>query len=86
MDVLPITATIAALLAIQMFILTILVSLRRVSLGKEHGDMAKFPYQDGGDPILQRRMRAFGNFAEYVPMCLLMLALLEFNGTSDGLL
>lgn len=35
---------------------------------------------DGGDQELLRRIRGHGNFAEYVPFILLMLAMLEFGG------
>lgn len=35
---------------------------------------------DGGDPELLRRIRGHGNFAEYVPLLLLLLAMLEFGG------
>ena len=34
---------------------------------------------DGGDQDLLRRIRGHGNFAEYVPLLLLMIAMLEFN-------
>lgn len=34
----------------------------------------------GGDAHLQRRIRAHGNFAEYVPLILLLIALLEAGG------
>lgn len=34
---------------------------------------------DGGDPELLRRIRGHGNFAEYVPLILLMLGLLELS-------
>ncbi|KFN43068.1 MAPEG family protein [Arenimonas oryziterrae] len=34
---------------------------------------------DGGDPVLLRRIRAHGNFAEYVPFLLLMIGLLELG-------
>lgn len=86
MNNLEITQTVAAVLALQMFVLTLMVSLRRISLGKEQGNIAKYPYQDGNDPKLQRRMRAFGNFAEYVPMCLILLGLLEYHNAGDALL
>lgn len=86
MEVLDITSKIAAVLAIQMFILTMMVSMRRVALGKSEGDIAKYPYQDGGDETLIRRIRAFGNFIEYTPMCVIMLALIEFNGANQNLL
>ena len=36
----------------------------------------------GGDEAMTRRVRVHGNFAEYVPLALLMLALLELAGTA----
>jgi len=86
MEIIQITSKIAAILAVLMFILTMMVSLRRVELGKEHGDIAKFPYQDGDDEKLKRRIRAFGNFIEYTPMCIIMLGLLEVSGGSSTLI
>lgn len=35
---------------------------------------------DGGDHALSRRIRVQGNFVEYVPLALLLLALLELSG------
>ena len=35
---------------------------------------------DGGIFVLQSAMRAHGNFAEYMPITIIMLFLLEFNG------
>lgn len=35
----------------------------------------------GGDPALERAVRAQGNFAEYVPFALVLLALAEAGGT-----
>jgi uncharacterized membrane protein YecN with MAPEG domain len=35
---------------------------------------------DGEDKHLLRRMRAHGNFVEYVPMALLLMGLLEISG------
>tara|TARA_R110002096_G_scaffold201212_13_gene385567 strand:- start:933 stop:1337 length:405 start_codon:yes stop_codon:yes gene_type:complete len=40
----------------------------------------------GDDPTLLHRVRAHGNFAEYVPFCLLLLAMAEINGLSATLL
>ncbi|HTQ76487.1 MAG TPA: MAPEG family protein [Burkholderiales bacterium] len=59
----------AGLLAVFFFILSarVVAVRRRVSLG------------DGGDPIVLRRMRGHANFAEYVPLILLMMAFLEYN-------
>ncbi|AXK71521.1 MAPEG family protein [Lysobacter sp. TY2-98] len=35
---------------------------------------------DGGDALLQRRIRVHSNFVEYVPFAMLVLALLEISG------
>lgn len=35
---------------------------------------------DGGDEVLRRRIRALGNFAEFVPLALLLLALSQHLG------
>ena len=35
---------------------------------------------DGGVPALQAAIRAHGNFAEYMPIVLILLFLLEYNG------
>lgn len=57
------------LLALFFFVLSMrVVQVRgRVSLG------------DGGDPVVLRRMRGQANFAEYVPLILLMMAFLELR-------
>ena len=59
----------AGLLALVFFVLSMrVVQVRgRVSLG------------DGGDPAVLRRMRGQANFAEYVPLILLMMAFLELR-------
>ncbi|MBL1321572.1 MAG: MAPEG family protein [Methylophaga sp.] len=85
MALLPITSTIAAPLAILMFVLTLLVSLRRIQLGKEDGDIAKFVFGHGDDEAFRCRIRAFGNFIEYVPMALLVLAFIELQGAPSVL-
>lgn len=38
---------------------------------------------DGGSPLVERRMRAHANFAEYVPFTLLLIAFFELRG--DGI-
>jgi uncharacterized protein len=70
---LPITSITAASLAIIMLPLTLQVSLRRLAIGS-------VVFGDGGDDVLRRRIRAFGNFIEYAPICLILLALLEAQG------
>lgn len=86
MSALPITSTVAALLAALMLPLTIMISMRRVHLGKAAGDVALYVFGDGDDETLRRRIRALGNFVEYVPMALLMLALIEAQGASTTML
>jgi uncharacterized membrane protein YecN with MAPEG domain len=66
-----ITAFYAGLLALWFLALSARVVQRRghgVSLG------------DGGDTELLRRIRGHGNFAEYVPYILLMMAFQELSG------
>jgi uncharacterized protein len=41
---------------------------------------------DGGDPVLMRAIRGHANFAEFVPLILLMMALLELSKFSLYLL
>lgn len=68
----------AALLAlIYLALAARVVRLRRaagVSLGS------------GGNSDLERRIRAHGNFAEYVPFALLLLAFVELQGHSPALI
>ncbi len=40
---------------------------------------------DGGDQLLQRRIRAHGNFAEYVPLVLLLIVFAEVGGAAKWL-
>lgn len=73
-----ITPVYAALLALLFLALSVrIVRLRRrlrVAVG------------DGGDPGLLRAIRAHGNFAEYVPLTVLLLALAESQGNPPLLL
>ncbi len=71
---LPITSLTAASLAILLLILTFLVSQQR--------GVAKVSLGDGGDKTLLKRIRAFGNFTEYAPIGIILLALVEYGGTS----
>ena len=65
----PITALYAGLLALLFFVLSIRVI--RVRRG------AKVSVGDGGNGDLLRRMRVHGNFAEYVPLALVLIGLAE---------
>lgn len=56
----------------------VMLSLRVV--GRRRG--ANISLGDGGDPQLQRRARGHGNFAEYAPFALLLIALLEIGGAT----
>jgi len=72
-----ITSIYAGLLAIWFVLLSYRVVQQRghgVSLG------------DGGDQVLLHRIRAHGNFAEYVPIILIMLGMLELGGAKPWLL
>ncbi len=81
---LPITATIASLLALLILPLTMLISFGRINLGKAQGDIAKFPFGDIDDEKFRRRRSALQNFCEYTPLAIIMLALLEItNGSSN---
>lgn len=66
-----VTPLYAALLALWFMVLSLrVINLRRsarVSLG------------DGGNPALGRAIRGHANFAEYVPLALLLLAILELS-------
>ena len=86
MTSLPVSTAVAACLAIIMFPLSISVSMRRIALGKAMGDPAGVAFGVGDDEMLRRRVRAFGNFIEYVPICLLLLVLVEYRGASADFL
>ncbi len=71
---LTITALYAGILAIMLMALSIWVITRR---GKH-----KVGIGDGGNPDMQRAMRVQGNFVEYVPICLILIAVLESTNAS----
>lgn len=75
---LPITSTVAALAALGLIALSIPVSLRRMKVKQAIGT--------GDDQVLLRRIRAQGNFIEYVPIGLILLALAEMRGAPQILL
>ncbi|MEM1366697.1 MAG: MAPEG family protein [Cyanobacteria bacterium P01_H01_bin.15] len=69
-----IVPTYAALLGIIFVTLSIRIILLRQSL--------KILLGDKGNPRLLRAMRVHSNFAEYVPLCLILLGFAELQGTS----
>lgn len=73
-----ITLLYAGLLSLWFFVLSVRVIRSRQGGGVSLGD--------GGNLSLQRRIRAHGNFAEYVPLALLLMALLETSGSPVWLL
>lgn len=72
MSALPTTTFTTALMALMLCALSGRVLLLRVRLGQ--------PLGDGGHALLTRAVRVQGNFAEHVPMALLLLLLLEWKG------
>ena len=69
----------AGLLAIWFLVLSVRVMQGRAGPGKPN-------LGDGGDPEMTRRIRGHGNFAEYVPLILVLLGILELNGTAAWVL
>ena len=74
MTTLPVTALYAGLLSLYfVWLATRVIKARRVhrvALGTSHR-------------LVERAARAHGNFAEYVPFALLLIALCEVNGLPD---
>ncbi|HEV2816828.1 MAG TPA: MAPEG family protein [Allosphingosinicella sp.] len=70
--ILPITLTLAGAAAILHIWLSVRVSRLRRPL--------KIGFGDGGNEILLRRMRAHSNYAENMPIFIILLGLLELAG------
>lgn len=66
---LPITLTIAGAAAL----INLWLSWRAGSVRIKH----KIMVGDGGDPLMQARMRAHANFVEYAPFVLILMGLIE---------
>lgn len=66
-----VTPLYAAILAIWFVVLSLRVIQRRRT--------AKVSLGDGGDVLLQRAIRGQANFAEYVPLALLLLVVIELS-------
>lgn len=65
------------LLFASLHVLLMLVLLARIS---RHRHGRKIGLGDGGDAILNRKIRVHGNFVEHAPIALLLLGLLELCG------
>ena len=74
----PITTIYAALAGLFLFYLSL-----RVSLGR---DKHKLSLGDGGEKDMIKRVRQQGNFTEYAPMTLILMALAEAQGAPAGVL
>jgi uncharacterized membrane protein YecN with MAPEG domain len=72
----PLTPIYAALLAA----LFVVLSLRTILLRQQLG----IPIGDGGNRKLRRAIRAHANFAEYVPLALLLMYFLETHTQARG--
>jgi len=73
-----IVPTYAAILVLHFVFLSIRVIQMRGS--------AKIGLGHGGNPAMERLIRVHGNFAEYVPMALLLLAFMEMQSHSRYLI
>jgi uncharacterized membrane protein YecN with MAPEG domain len=74
---LPYTSLLTGLFAVLMVVLALLVSFRR--------RVARVSLGDGNDEILRRRIRAHGNFAEFAPLGLILLGMIEYTGAPTAL-
>ncbi|HEX9447539.1 MAG TPA: MAPEG family protein [Dongiaceae bacterium] len=73
----PVTTT--SVYAILLAILFLVLSVRAM-LGRHR---ARVPFGEGASEELRRRLRAHANFAEYVPISLILMALLELQGAGS---
>ena len=76
------TPRITLLVASLHVLFYLFLSLRVILHRKAH----RIGVGTGGDEVMTRRVRVHANFAEYVPLALLMLALLELSGTAAAVL
>ena len=72
MTTLPVTSVFTGLAALALALLGLRVAYYRMR--------ARIAYGDQEDRELRRRVRAHGNFIEYVPVGLIALGLIELNG------
>ena len=76
---LPITSVLAGLFALLMVPLSLQVSIRRIELERSAPG-------SGRDETLHRRIRAHGNFIEYVPTAVIVVGLAEYGGADKRLI
>jgi len=69
-----IVPTYAAVLVLIFVLLSVRVIQMRAS--------AKIGLGHGNNPVMERRIRVHGNFAEYVPLALLLLLCMELQSQS----
>ncbi len=74
MTALSVTSVFVAIAAIALTCLGLLVASTRLRMRVRFGD--------NGERVLLTRMRTHGNFIEYVPLALIALALVEYNGAA----
>jgi uncharacterized membrane protein YecN with MAPEG domain len=74
----PITGLYAGLLGVLLIVLSLWVIYLRLTL--------KVGIGAGESRVLLRVIRVHGNFTEYIPHCLILLALNEAGGASPGFL
>ena len=75
MHITPLYASVLALLFFALSVRTVLLRRTlRIAVG------------DGGHPQMLRAMRVHSNFAEYVPLTLLLVLMLEWQGGHAGLI
>jgi uncharacterized membrane protein YecN with MAPEG domain len=70
-----------ALLFASLHALLLLALIAPIS---RHRHRHKIGLGSGGDPVLERKIRAHANFIEFVPIALVLLALLELAGLQPG--
>jgi uncharacterized membrane protein YecN with MAPEG domain len=76
----PLTSTLIT--AVALAVINLWLSIR---VGQAR-QSRKVSVGDGGDPLVTARMRAHANFVEYVPMALILMALIESSGGDSRIL
>jgi len=74
----PVTTIVAAIMGLLVVIVSYRVAMHRLRERIEIGT--------GGDAQLERLIRVQGNLIEYAPITLILLALLEINGTNQTIM